>query len=130
MKPRLHTVKALQRADLVASTMHHDQRRRRYRVRGRERLRQCAIELRATAYLDDARHAGSPVHSSSPNIRLAFWIACPAAPFIRLSIADVTSSVGCRVPASIVAESATTFRRATSRSVGGVSLTSMNGSPS
>src|SRR5690606_7243399 len=32
----------------------------------------------------------SPVVSSSPNIRLKFWIACPAEPFTRLSRTEMT----------------------------------------
>ncbi len=34
----------------------------------------------------------SPRVSGSPSIRFMFWIACPAAPFTRLSIADTTTT--------------------------------------
>ena len=61
----------------------------------------------------------APRVSSRPSIRFAFCTAWPAAPFTRLSIADVTSSVGVRVPAIIVAAMRTTLRCTTSRSAGG-----------
>ena len=37
--------------------------------------------------------AVSPVASSNPEIRLAHWMACPAAPFTRLSMAHSTTTV-------------------------------------
>jgi hypothetical protein len=46
-----------------------------------------------------------------------------------LSIADVTSSVGVRMPSIIVAAMRTTLRCTTSRRVGCCSAISMNGSP-
>ena len=80
----------------------------------RERTGERGIRLRAPADLDDARHGGNPAVSSRPSIRFAFCTAWPAAPFRRLSIADVTSSVGVRVPANGDAEMRTTFRWTTS----------------
>jgi hypothetical protein len=65
-------------------------------------------------------------------MRLAFCTAWPAAPFVRLSIAAVTSSVGARTPATGSAATRTTLRWRTSRSVGIGSpgpATSTNGSP-
>ena len=62
-------------------------------------------------------------------MRFAFCTACPAAPFIRLSIAENTSSVGARTCATGIAAMRTTLRCATWRSSGGWSVSSMNGSP-
>ena len=107
---RASAERGLERADFVAATVHEHEAAVRARPPGRERWRERRIRLRAAADLDDARHAGNPAVSSRPSTRLAFWTACPAAPFNRLSMADVTSTVGVRIPASIVAEMRTTFR--------------------
>src|SRR5205085_5806116 len=121
-------VHALQRGDFVTATVHDQQGSRRGAMRGSEGADERGIRLRASANLDDARHCGSPSVSAKPAMMFAFCSAWPAAPFTRLSMADVTSSVGVRVPAMFVAVMRTTLRRTTSARAGCCSTTSMNGS--
>src|SRR5258708_49762 len=77
-----------------------------------------AVEFVA-ADLDDAhgQHA-SPAVSGSPSITFMFWIACPAAPFTRLSIAAMTVRRGRRTPATSATPTATRFPHTTSLSDG------------
>ena len=89
---------------------------------------QGGIGLRATADLHHAPHAGSPMVSASPSETFAFWIAWPAAPFTRLSIAEKTRSAGCRTPLTRRTAMRQTFRRTTSFSAGGSLASSTNGS--
>src|SRR6266516_3148570 len=76
------------------------------------------------------QHA-SPAVSASPNITFMFWIAWPAAPFTRLSIAAITVSRGRRTLATHATPIATRFRYTTSLSDGSVPwVTETHGSPS
>src|SRR2546428_12861956 len=70
---------------------------------------------RVAADLDDAhvQHA-SPAVSGNPSITFIFWIACPAAPLTRLSIAAMTVSRGRRTPATSATPIATRLRYTTS----------------
>src|SRR5436190_375178 len=79
--------------------------------------------------LHDPHYAGSPACSLKPKRTFAFCSACPAAPFIRLSIAEMIISVGWRTFAALATLSRTTLRRTTSRNDGDWSAISMNGSP-
>src|SRR5581483_79494 len=99
-----HRLDALQRA-----------RARREPVRARERA--------PAEFHDPHVQHGSPAVSASPAIRFMFWIAWPAAPFMRLSIAATTVSRGRRTCATAVTPIATRLRYTTSRSDGGVPRT-------
>jgi len=79
-----------------------------------------ALELVAAELDDaDAQHA-SPAVSGSPSITFMFWIACPAPPFTRLSIAAITVSRGRQTFATGTTPMATRFRCTTSLSAGRV----------
>src|SRR5205823_4859795 len=95
---------------------------------GRDHLAEPWVVLWTPADLHDAYHAGKPAVSSTPNIKLAFCTACPAAPFRRLSMAEVTSSIGARVPVMVETPIRTTLRWTTSRREGCSVAISMNGS--
>src|SRR4029079_9181822 len=95
----------------------------------RDCIDQRGIRLNPAAEFDDGNH-NRPAVSSRPSIRFAFCIACPAAPFVRLSIAAVTMSVGEFVLAALTAEIFSLLVRTTSRRDGVSLLTSMKGSPS
>src|SRR4051794_40580509 len=102
---------------------------------GAEALRQAAVGRLADAlgHLDPARaeEAGADGHcrpavSSSPNIRLRFCTACDEDPFQRLSIAAKTKTLPVR--SSMRAAIRQMFVSRTSRTPGGRSTTSTNGS--
>src|SRR5207249_11144652 len=87
-------------------------------------------ELVATE-LDDsnAQHA-SPAVSGRPSITFMFWIACPAAPLTRLSIAAITVSRGRRTLATGTTPIATRLRYTTSLRDGSVPrVSTTQGSP-
>src|SRR2546426_3400848 len=67
------------------------------------------------AELDDThvQHA-KPAVSGSPSMTFMFWIACPAAPFTRLSIAAMTVSRGRRTSTTSATPIATRLRYTTS----------------
>src|SRR6476620_3381691 len=106
-KLRCEPERALQGRHFVTTAVNDHNRARSTAPELRDLCRQRGIALRATANLDDpcrAVHAGSPDPSLRPSMRFAFCTACPAAPFTRLSIADITTRTGRRVPASGSAE--------------------------
>src|SRR5207249_2395929 len=88
------------------------------------------IELVATELDDpDAQHA-SPAVSGRPTITFMFWIACPAAPLMRLSIAAITVSRGRRTLATGTTPIATRLRYTTSLRDGSVPrVSTTQGSP-
>src|SRR5437660_335481 len=52
------------------------------------------IFQQGAANFDNFRHEASPAVGSHPNIRLRFCMACPAAPFTRLSMAETITVFG------------------------------------
>src|SRR5262249_53930236 len=65
--------------DRTLGVKRHDLRDGRVRI-----LQQCAADF----HYGDVRHRINPASGSKPSIRLRFWIAWPAAPLTRLSMAD------------------------------------------
>src|SRR5207247_6059879 len=90
-----------------------------------------AIELVAAELDDaDAQHA-NPSVSASPSITFMFWMACPAAPLTRLSIAAISVRRGRRPWATGATPIATRLRYRTSLRDGSVPrVTATQGSPS
>src|SRR5439155_317994 len=79
-----------------------------------------AIELVAAELDDaDAQHA-NPAVSASPSITFMFWMACPAAPLTRLSIAAISVRRGRRTWATGATPIATRLRYRTSLRDGSV----------
>src|SRR5204863_8916475 len=77
-----------------------------------------------------AQHA-SPAASGNPSIAFRFWIACPAAPLTRLSIAAISVSRGRRTCATGATPIATRLRYTTSFKDGSVPrVIATQGSPS
>src|SRR2546426_11901279 len=72
------------------------------------------IEVVAADLHDAHLQHMSPSVSGRPSITFMFWIACPAAPFTRLSIAAITVSRGRRTFPTAATPSATRFRYTTS----------------
>src|SRR5204862_6401962 len=102
------------RADGMTPTVHHDDRTRPPECPRAFSDPFRTIELVA-ADLDDAhRQHASPAVSGSPSITFMFWIAWPAAPFTRLSIAAMTVRRGRRTPATSATPIATRVRYTTS----------------
>ena len=66
---------ALQRRDLIATTMHDTERTNAGVPRRRNQGRQFRGGLGASAEFDHTFHEGRPAVSSKPNRTLAFWIA-------------------------------------------------------
>src|ERR1039458_8733668 len=103
---------------LLAAAMHHHQfgavRARRGDLRRQGVALRRGIEQRA-AELDQRPHS-RPSVSASPSIRFIFWMAWPAAPFTRLSMALTTTARP--VLGSTVAPMSQKFVRATDRRSG------------
>src|SRR3954468_7318869 len=91
--------------------------------------RQFGIRLSPAADFHYAHYAGNPVCSFKPRRTLAFCTAWPAAPFMRLSIAEMMISVGWCTLAAFETLMRTTLRRTTSLREGGWSAISIKGSP-
>src|SRR6267143_3506286 len=72
------------------------------------------VQLVAADLYDTHVQHASPAVSGSPSITFMFWIACPAAPFTRLSIAVMTVSRGRRTSATSATPIATRLRYTTS----------------
>src|SRR6185503_2195004 len=98
LKPRADTKLARQLIDLRPAAVHdHAPGTRTNRHRVSEALQPRRILQRRAADFDYLQHrvySGRPSFSSKPSIRFAFWSACPAAPFTRLSNAAKTISIG------------------------------------
>src|SRR6266496_6024981 len=73
-----------------------------------------AVELVAADLHDAHVQHASPAVSGRPSITFMFWIACPAAPLTRLSIAAITVSRGRRTLATGTTPIATRLRYTTS----------------
>src|SRR6266480_120555 len=126
---RFPSQRALHRRHLVTATVHHTHFPGCRAPGSANRACQTRVRLRSASDLHDAHHAGNPVCSPKSRSTLAFCTAWPAAPFTRLSNAEMMIRVGCRTFAALETLMRTTLRRTTSRSEGGWSAISMNGSP-
>src|SRR5687767_3706162 len=109
-----NTERLLQGADVVTAAMDQNHCAREPVPGLRDERSQRRVKLRATTDLEHTCHAGSPSVSSSPSMRLAFCTAWPAAPFMRLSIAERINRAGRRTDASGMTATRTTLRCATS----------------
>src|SRR6266571_2217910 len=90
-----------------------------------------AIELVAAEFDDAHAQHASPAVSGNPSITFMFWMACPAAPLTRLSIAAISVSRGRRTCATGATPIATRLRYTTSLSDGSVPrVIATHGSPS
>ena len=100
--------------------------RRAARRRRRARARAPAPAPSASGRTASRSRSQQPRVSGRPNIRLRFCTACEEVPFQRLSIAENTSTLP--VCSSVAANSRQKFVSRTSRTPGGASTTSTNGS--
>jgi hypothetical protein len=102
------------------------QARRRGRGRARARARAPSASGRTAAPRSDLPRSQQARVSGSPNITLRFCTACEEVPFQRLSIAENTSTLP--VCSSAAAKMRQKLVSRTSRTPGGASTTSTNGS--